>query len=123
MKKLLFILLLAWSCPVANAQITNLTDSNYYSTIGKATKLIIVEFYFDGCRPCIAMKPVMDSLSSENAEILTIYKMNIFKTTIFRSLGIDEYPTYIFYKNGVKLLAQSGMTTKGEMKKLIETYK
>jgi thioredoxin 1 len=110
-------------CPGVNAQISNLTDTNYYATINKATKLIIVDFYFDGCKPCIAMNPIMDSLARESSNILSVFKMNIFQTKTYRTLGLDEYPSYVFYKNGVKLLTQTGMTSKAYMKKLIDTYK
>lgn len=123
MRKIKILLIFLWLSPLAKGQILNLNDSNYYSTLNNATKLVIVDFYFDACAPCKVMKPIMDSIENENKSIVEIYKMDVFKTITYNELGINKFPTFLFYKNGKLIFSIDGKMSKGEMIKLIEKYK
>ena len=43
----------------------------------EADKPVLVDFYADWCGPCKMMIPVLDELSAEKADELTIYKINV----------------------------------------------
>lgn len=58
----------------------------------------VVDFYADWCRPCIGMKPVVESMAKKYKGKLIVYKVNVDKAQdVCQALGIQNIPTFIFF--------------------------
>ena len=66
--------------PLANGQVNVLTDATFWPTIQK-TKIALVDFYGEWCRPCKALAPII-------AELARAYKGKVF----FGKIDIDRKP-------------------------------
>lgn len=69
----------------------------------KSGKLVLVDYFSDGCEPCKALVPHIEALEETYGDRLTFYKFNTSKA---RRLAIREkvlgLPTITIYENGKK---------------------
>jgi thioredoxin 1 len=80
-----------------------ITKDNYDELVIESKKLVLVDFFSDGCEPCKALLPHMEDLDKIYGEKISFYKFNTSKA---RRLAIREkvlgLPTILIYENGVK---------------------
>ena len=92
-----------------------------FKKLTSSDKLVMVDFYAPWCAPCVKMLPTVHKLADEyknQAKIETIhYDQN---KALAKELGIDEIPTFLFYKKGKLVLRKNGLLEEHEFKKLIE---
>lgn len=90
--------------------------------VKESKKLVLVDFFSDGCEPCKALLPHMEELAKEFENKLDFYKFN---TTKARRLAIREkvlgLPTIIIYRDGEKVAELTkDDATKENIRKMIE---
>lgn len=122
MKKLFLILVVFFFWFQAKAQ-TTLSDYSFSSVINSTSRLIVIDFYADWCKPCKMMAPIMSELVYEYSGSVKFYKMNIDYNSTDDQLGITSIPTFLFIKNGNIVSVLNGYTSKEDMEYEIETYK
>lgn len=80
-----------------------ITKENYDELVIESKKLVLVDFFSDGCEPCKALLPHMEDLDKIYGDKIAFYKFN---TSQARRLAIREkvlgLPTILIYENGVK---------------------
>ena len=87
----------------------------------EADKPVLVDFYADWCGPCKMMIPVLDELSAEKADELTIYKINVDENPdIARQYKVMSIPTMILFKDGQDVKTVMGAMTKKDLWKQLE---
>ncbi len=99
-----------------------LTKDNFDELVLESKKIVLVDYFSDGCEPCKALAPKIEELEELYGDRITFYKFNITKG---RRLAIREkvlgLPTVIIYNNGEK---KSEVTkeeaTKENVEKLIK---
>ena len=53
------------------------TDASFQSDVLEHDKPIMVDFWAEWCGPCRAVSPILDAIASENADKLSIVKLNV----------------------------------------------
>lgn len=99
-----------------------LTKENFDELVLQNNKIVLVDFFSDGCEPCKALAPKIEELEEVYKEKITFFKFNI---TNGRRLAIREkvlgLPTVAIYIDGKK---KSEVTkeeaTKENVEKLIK---
>jgi thioredoxin len=87
----------------------------------KGEKPAIVDFYADWCGPCKAVAPVLEELSDEYKDELTIYKVDTEKERELSAVfGIRSIPTILFIPKDGQPMMQPGALPKSVLQKVIE---
>ncbi|GAA3080622.1 thioredoxin [Streptosporangium carneum] len=81
--------------------IKNVTDASFDADVLKSDKPVIVDFWAEWCGPCRQVAPILEEIANEQAEKLTIVKLNVDENpTTAGNYGVLQIPTLNVYKNG-----------------------
>ncbi len=81
--------------------VTELTDTNFQSTLQAAKIPVLVDFSASWCQPCKALAPTIDKVAGEYKGRMDVYKIDIDSAQdAAASLGIMSVPTCIFFRDG-----------------------
>ncbi|MGJ6966992.1 thioredoxin [Streptosporangium sp. G11] len=81
--------------------IKHVTDASFDADVLKSDKPVIVDFWAEWCGPCRQVAPILEEIAGENAEKLTIVKLNVDENpTTATNYGVLQIPTLNVYKNG-----------------------
>jgi len=79
------------------------TASEASVTAGSNAPLVVVDCYATWCGPCKAIAPKMEEYSNTYPSV-AFYKVDVDNVSdVAQELGITAMPTFIFFKNGVKV--------------------
>ena len=77
------------------------------------SKLTVVDFYADWCGPCKAIAPRFEQLSAQYPNV-NFLKVNVdTQQDISTEEGVSAMPTFIFYKNGLRMHTITGADING----------
>ena len=95
---------------------THLTDDEFEATIANSSKPILVDFWADWCGPCKQLGPILDDLSKEMGEQVTIAKVNIDQNPEApQRFGVRGIPTMILFKDGKPVATKVGSLPKSQL--------
>lgn len=76
-------------------------DNNFEKEVLKSKKLVLVDFWRPGCRPCLTMELVLEQVAKEFRNKVKFRKLNIYKNPeTAKKYQIPATPTLIIFKNG-----------------------
>ena len=94
----------------------NVTDENFDAEVLKSSKPIVVDFWADWCGPCKQIAPILEEISNEMADQVTIAKLNIdSEINTGTKYGIRGIPTMLLFKDGELKAQKVGATTKSNI--------
>jgi len=84
-------------------------DANFEAEVLQASEPVLVDFWAEWCRPCIAMDPILEQLSVELAGKVKIVKLDVETNPgITSRYNVRAMPTMIVFKNGMPTDARIG---------------
>lgn len=99
-----------------------LNDDNFIETI-KNNKLVLVDVFAKWCGPCRTISPIIDELSNEFENNVIISKVDADESrNTVNELGVRSIPAIFLYKNGEIVDRSTGMTSKENLKQMIEKH-
>ena len=94
----------------------NLTRENFDKAISDSSIAVLVDFWAPWCGPCKALSPILDEISKESSDLVTIYKVNVDEETeLAQDIGVQSIPTMLLYKNGNLNEKLIGLKSKDEI--------
>jgi len=82
----------------------------------------MVDFWAPWCGPCKALTPILEEISGEMSEKVSIYKVNVDDNTdLAQEHGVQSIPTLLVYKSGSLSETIVGLKSKDELIQIIES--
>ncbi len=82
----------------------------------------IIDFFATWCGPCRMVGPILEDLKSDLGEDIRIYKIDVDQNPSLASqYNVRSVPTLMIFKNGKLQWRESGVRSKAELKKVIQT--
>lgn len=93
--------------------------SNFNQEVKEANTLVVVDFYADWCGPCQMLKPILEEINDERADV-KIVKVNVDDAReLDQEYGIFSIPTVILFKDGKIVDKFVGLKSKDSVLEII----
>ena len=103
------------------SNIINISTDNFDSEVVQAAKPVLVDFWAPWCGPCKMLGPIVDTLADENAEKISVGKLNVDENqALAGQFGVRGIPTLIFFKSGKEVKRIVGAQNKNQLQKVID---
>lgn len=77
------------------------TDASFEQEVLKSDTPVLVDFWAEWCGPCRAVSPILDKIAEENADKLSIVKLNVDEhPALAEKYGITSIPAMYVFSGG-----------------------
>ncbi len=81
--------------------IVTLTTATFDETVGGSSKPVIVDFWAEWCGPCKMIAPILGEIAQEQAEHLTVAKLNVDENPdLAMRFNVMSIPTLLVFNKG-----------------------
>jgi thioredoxin 1 len=93
------------------------TDSTFDEVVLKSANPVLVDFWATWCRPCQMVAPILEELTVEYGDKLTIAKLDVDQNQqTAQKYRVMSIPTMIIFKNGQPVSNIVGFKPKDKLK-------
>ena len=97
------------------------TDENFENEVIDSEVPVLVDFWGEGCGPCVAMTPVLEELAKEYKESIKIGKVDVYANpNVSSKYAIRSIPSFLFFKDGEVQETVIGARPKDYMKEKLD---
>ena len=101
--------------------VLEINEANFEQEVLNNEKPTLVDFWAPWCGPCRMVAPIVEELSEDYADQLTVCKINVDDNqSIAAKFGISSIPTLMVFKNGEVAEKIVGMVPKNTLKEAID---
>ena len=101
-----------------NMTVAAITDADFQSQVLDSSKPVLVDYWAEWCGPCKMVAPILDILSDDMADKVTIVKMNVDENpNTPMNEAVRALPTLALYKNGSRTSTMPGPFTRQALEK------
>ena len=99
----------------------NFTDENFNKEILSSSKPVLVDFWMQGCTPCLLLSPILEKLEKEFSPKIIFAKANLDEIPLtIQKYGINVAPTVILFSQGELISGFIGLRPEAEIKTWLE---
>jgi|TARA_B110000971_G_C19949308_1_gene472540 thioredoxin 1 len=103
-------------------KITHLSDTSFEEQVLQSQLPVLVDYWAEWCGPCKMIAPILEDISAEYADRLTIAKLNIDDNPQTPpKYGIRGIPTLMLFKNGNVEATKVGALSKSQLMAFIDS--
>ncbi|WP_257803243.1 thioredoxin TrxA [Burkholderia glumae] len=104
-------------------QIKHISDTSFEQDVVRSDKPVLLDFWAEWCGPCKMIAPILDEISKEYGDKLTIAKINVDDNTATPArYGVRGIPTLILFKNGVIAAQKVGALSKSQLTAFLDSH-
>lgn len=93
-----------------------ITDKDFDTQVLQSSGLVLVDFWAPWCGPCRMLGPILEQISEEHGDKVTILKLNVDQNpNAARRYNIRGIPTMLLFKDGRKVAELVGVRPKAEI--------
>ena len=105
------------------SEIIELNDENFDQQLTESEKPVLVDYWAEWCGPCKMVAPILEELSDELKDKLTIAKLDVDNN---RDSAIKQkvmsIPTLILFKDGNPIYQRIGALTKNQLLEFLNQH-
>jgi thioredoxin 1 len=96
------------------------SDADFEAAVLKANGPVVVDFWAEWCRPCLAIAPALDEIASAMGDKVKIVKLNVDENPkTAAKYGVMSIPTLMIFKDGAMASRQVGSAPKAKLQQWI----
>ena len=104
------------------SKIKNCNDSNFKNEVLDAKLPVLVDFWAEWCGPCKMLTPILEELSDELEEKISIVKVNLDENQdLAINYSIRSIPTLLLFKDSNLIDTKVGLSSKDDLKQWVSS--
>ncbi|HSG90611.1 MAG TPA: thioredoxin TrxA [Pseudomonadales bacterium] len=102
--------------------VIHVTDESFDADVLQSERPVLVDYWAEWCGPCKMIAPILEEVSAEYLDKLTIAKLDVDQNqATSMKYGIRGIPTLMLFKEGNIVATHVGALTKSQLTAFIDS--